>query len=59
MSNGTSERARNAKREYMRKWRSEHREKVRAAQERYWDKRGEKMNQEQTAAADPGRREEE
>lgn len=52
MSNETINKARIAQREYMRRWRAENRDKVRAAQERYWKKRGEKLSLEQ-AVADP------
>lgn len=33
------EKAKQAKTEYMRQWRSENRDKVKAAQERYWEKK--------------------
>ena len=35
--------ARAARREYMRRWRSEHPESVKAAQARYWAKKAESM----------------
>ena len=43
------------RREYYRKWRAENRDKVHAAQERYWMKRAAKREQAQAAAADPAR----
>lgn len=43
-----------ARREYMRKWRAEHRESVRAAQQRYWLKKAaEQQTQEQKDPAKP------
>lgn len=38
---------RSARREYMRKWRAEHPEQVRAAQKRYWTKKAEQNRNEQ------------
>lgn len=35
--------ARAARREYMRRWRADHPEAVKAAQERYWSKKAEQM----------------
>ena len=46
-SAGMSEAARIAKREYFRKWKKANRDKVRAYQERYWEKRA------QAAEGDP------
>ena len=46
-----------ARREYYRKWRAENREKVLAAQERYWSKRAAERKQAQPAAADPAKQE--
>ena len=43
-----------AQREYMRRWRAENPEKVRAAQARYWNKKGAEMR----AAARNGKHEE-
>lgn len=37
-----------ARREYMRAWRAKNREKVKAANERYWAKKGEALLQQQT-----------
>lgn len=37
--------ARAARREYMRRWRAEHPEAVKAAQVRYWTKKAEEMKQ--------------
>ena len=45
--------AKTAQREYMREWRKKNPEKVKAAQQRYWNKRGEKMNLEQADSTDP------
>lgn len=43
-----------ARREYQREWRRANPDKVKAAQDRYWTRKGlEKRSQEQTAAADP------
>lgn len=42
------------RRKYYREWRAKNREKVIAAQERYWVKRAAAREQAQTAAADPG-----
>ena len=43
------------RREYHRKWRAEHPDKVRAAQMRYWVKKAEQaQRQAQTSAADTG-----
>ena len=39
MTNTEKELAQNAKREYARKWRAENRDKVKAANERYWLRR--------------------
>lgn len=38
-----TEAATKAKREYMRKWRAENQDKVKAAQERFWEKRAAEM----------------
>lgn len=38
-----SDAASKAKREYMRKWRAKNRDKVKAAQDRYWSKRAAEM----------------
>lgn len=46
MSNYRSEQARKAKNEYARKWRANNREKVKAAQDRYWERRAEREAQE-------------
>jgi len=46
MSNYRSEQARKAKNEYARKWRANNREKVKAAQDRYWARRAEREAQE-------------
>ena len=46
MSIHRSEQARKAKNEYARKWRANNREKVKAAQERYWERRAEREAQE-------------
>ncbi|MDB2076549.1 hypothetical protein PMZ66_13105 [Clostridium paraputrificum] len=35
--------AREAQREYMRQWRARNKDKVKAAQERYWEKKAKKM----------------
>ena len=40
--------ARAARREYMRRWRAEHPESVKAAQVRYWAKKAESMKNENT-----------
>jgi DUSP27; dual specificity phosphatase 27 (putative) len=48
MTNTEKELAQNAKREYARKWRAENRDKVKAANERYWLRRAVKT----MAAAD-------
>lgn len=48
MTNTEKELAQNAKREYARKWRAENRDKVKAANERYWLRRAVKI----MAAAD-------
>ena len=37
-----------AKREYMREWRANNRDKVKAANERYWAKKGAALLQQQT-----------
>ena len=37
------EKARAAKREYMKKWRAENKDKTKAAQERYWEKKFKEM----------------
>ena len=50
MTNTEKELAQNAKREYARKWRAENRDKVKAANERYWLRRAVK-----TMAAADGR----
>ncbi len=42
MTNTEKELVQNAKREYARKWRAENRDKVKAANERYWLRRAEK-----------------
>ena len=53
MSNNRSEQARKAKNEYARKWRANNREKVKAAQDRYWERRAEREAQEaHTSATD-------
>lgn len=46
-----TEAARAAKREYQRKWRQENPDKVRAATERYWQRRAER----EAAAAEVGK----
>ena len=45
-----SEEAREAKRAYMKKWRDENKDKVRATQERYWKKKLEQMRKENKSA---------
>ena len=53
MNDHRSEQARKAKNEYARKWRANNREKVRAAQDRYWERRAEREAQEaHTSATD-------
>ena len=44
-----------ARREYMRRWRAEHPEQVRAAQKRYWDRKAIEMRSQAPAAQDPER----
>lgn len=51
-----TEAAKKDRREYYREWRRRNPERVRAAQERYWEKRIQgQRNPEQRAAADPER----
>lgn len=38
--------ARAAQREYMRQWRARNKDKVKAAQERYWEKKAKNLNSE-------------
>lgn len=48
--------ARAAQREYMRRWRANNPDKVKASQERFWLKKAAEIrSQEQTAAGSPGR----
>lgn len=52
------EEAKQARREYLRRYRLEHPEKVKAAQERYWLKKAAELrSQEPAAGADQGNRE--
>lgn len=44
-----SEEAKQAKREYERKWRAENKEKVRAIKRRYWEKQAEKARENHAA----------
>lgn len=47
--NGMSEQAKQAKREYERKWRAANKEKVKAIKDRYWEKKAaEAVDHEQT-----------
>lgn len=36
--------ARQAKAEYMRKWRAEHKDKVQAARDRYWERKAQELD---------------
>lgn len=45
--------AKAARREYYRRWRLEHPERVQAAQERYWAKKAAERRNREQAAADP------
>ena len=42
-----TEEAKKAKAKYMKKWRAEHKDKVREAQERYWKKKAQEMQSEE------------
>lgn len=42
-----TEQAREARRAYRRKWNRENRDKVKAAQERYWERKAQKLRKEQ------------
>ena len=50
-----TEEAKQARREYLRRYRMEHPEKVRAAQERFWQKKAIEMRSQEPAALDPER----
>lgn len=56
MSNHRSEQARKAKNEYARKWRANNREKVKAAQDRYWERRAEREAQDTPSPATDGKK---
>ncbi len=53
MTNVNQAEARAARREYMRRWRAEHPEAVRAAQARYWARKAAEMK-EATGSQDEG-----
>lgn len=40
-----NDKARKARNDYMKKWRSENKEKVKAAQQRYWEKKVKKIKE--------------
>ena len=50
-----TEEAKQARREYLRRYRQEHPERVRAAQEKYWTKKAVEMRNQGTAVQDPER----
>lgn len=52
-----TEAAKKDRREYYREWRRKNPERVRAAQERYWEKRIQAQQNQERAAADPERQE--
>lgn len=57
MSEKKTASAKEARNAYARKWRAKNRDKVKAAQDRYWDRVAERtQHSEKTAKADPERR---